>query len=83
MSNLLERKVTVRSLVCGICASMVLSFGLANAAQPNMQAALAALRNARRSLIDATPDKGGHRANAIKLTDQAIAETQAGIALHQ
>jgi hypothetical protein len=82
MSKLLERKVTVRHLVFSICASIILSFGLANAAQPNMQAALAALRNARRSLIDATPDKGGHRANAIKLTDQAIAETQAGMAMH-
>ena len=82
MTNLLEHKVTVRSVVCGVCASLVLSFGLAAAAQPNMQAALTALRNARRALIDAAPDKGGHRANAIKLTDQAIAEVQAGMEVH-
>ncbi len=68
-------------MVCAICASLVLSFGLAAASQPNMQAALTALRNARRALIDAAPDKGGHRANAIKLTDQAIAEVQAGMEL--
>jgi hypothetical protein len=82
MSNLLQRKVTVKSLILSLFAFLILGFSLATAAQPNMQAALAALKNARRSLVDATPDKGGHRANAIKLTDQAIAETQAGIAMH-
>ena len=81
MSNLLERKVSILSLVYGICASMVLTFCL-TAAQPNMESALAALRNARKSLIAATPDKGGHRANAIKLVDSAISEVQEGIALH-
>ena len=81
MRNLLERKVSVMSLVYGVCASTVLTFCLA-AAQPNMQSALSALRNARKSLIEATADKGGHRANAIKLVDQAISEVQEGMALH-
>jgi hypothetical protein len=44
-----------------------------------MQAALADLRSARAELIAATTDKGGHRAAAVRLTDEAIAETQAGI----
>ena len=56
--------------------------GLGVAAQPNMQDALTALRNARRALIDAAPDKGGHRVNAIKLTDQAISEVLAGMGSH-
>jgi hypothetical protein len=48
--------------------------------QPHMQAALDNLKNARNNLVQATADKGGHRANAIKLIDQAIAEVNLGIA---
>jgi hypothetical protein len=47
--------------------------------QPNMQAALTALQQARDSLQNATADKGGHRAKAIKTVNQAIAEVKAGI----
>jgi len=52
----------------------------ANAGQPNMQAALGQLRSARASLQRAVPDKAGHREKAIALVDQAIAQTQAGMA---
>jgi hypothetical protein len=45
-----------------------------------MQAALRALRNANGELNAALPDKGGHRVNAINLVNQAITETEAGIA---
>jgi hypothetical protein len=48
--------------------------------QPNMQAARGSLITARNELQRATPDKGGHRANAIRLTNSAIAEVNAGIA---
>lgn len=51
-----------------------------HAAQPNMKAALDSLRSARQSLIQASANKAGHRANAIKLIDQAIDEVKAGIA---
>ncbi len=54
-------------------------FTAAQADQPHMQAALDHLKAGRAELILAVADKGGHRANAIRLTDQAIAETQAGI----
>jgi hypothetical protein len=47
--------------------------------QPNMQAALTSLQQARDSLEHAVADKGGHRTNAIKRVDQAIAEVKAGI----
>jgi hypothetical protein len=47
--------------------------------QPNMEAALATLHQAKESLQKATPDKGGHRVNAIKLVEQAITEVKAGI----
>ena len=48
--------------------------------QPNMQAARGNLITARNELQKATPDKGGHRVNAIGLVNSAIAEVNAGIA---
>lgn len=48
-------------------------------AQPNMQAALDNLMQARANLQRAVADKGGHRANALSLVDQAIEEVRAGI----
>jgi hypothetical protein len=48
--------------------------------QPNMQAARSSLQTAKAELQTATPDKGGHRVNAIKLVNAAIAEVNAGIA---
>lgn len=47
--------------------------------QPHMQAALAALKTALNDLNQAEADKGGHRANAIRLVNQAITEVNAGI----
>jgi hypothetical protein len=52
----------------------------AMADQPNMQAARGNLITARNELQRATPDKGGHRANAIRLVNGAITEVNAGIA---
>jgi len=37
------------------------------------------LRQARAHLVQGSPDKGGHRANAIRLVNQAIDEVQEGI----
>jgi len=48
--------------------------------QPHMQAALDALNQAKSELDQATADKGGHRANAINLVNQAIEEVTRGIA---
>lgn len=47
--------------------------------QPRMQAALEALKTARRELQAATEDKGGHRAKAISLVNQAINQVEKGI----
>jgi hypothetical protein len=44
-----------------------------------MRAALDALRNAKRELDDATSDKGGHRARAIRLVNQAMGEVERGM----
>ena len=47
--------------------------------QPNMQAALGHLRDARNYLDRATADKGGYRARAIDEVNAAIDETKKGI----
>jgi hypothetical protein len=54
-------------------------FTTAQADQPHMQTALADLQAAKAELQQAAADKGGHRVNALRLTDQAIGETRAGI----
>jgi hypothetical protein len=53
--------------------------GEALAAQPHMHAALDYLRNARSELLMAEHNKMGHRAEAIRLVNQAIDEVQAGM----
>jgi hypothetical protein len=52
----------------------------ARADQGNMRRALDALRDARYELSQASRDKGGHRAEAVGLIDQAIAQVKEGIA---
>jgi hypothetical protein len=52
----------------------------AMAEQPYMQGALRALQNARGSLETAATDKGGHRARAIQLVDEAIRQVKVGMA---
>jgi hypothetical protein len=47
--------------------------------QPHMYNALSALQNARSELQTAEHDKGGHRATALRLINEAIGEVQAGI----
>ena len=65
--------------------AVVLLFGIVAIAgavpdQPHMQAARGHLQSAKAQLQRATPDKGGHRANAIRLVNAAISEVNAGIA---
>ena len=47
--------------------------------QPHMQAALQHLRQAAEELQKADKDKGGHRVQALNLTQQAMNQVQAGI----
>jgi hypothetical protein len=67
--------------VAGLSAMLATGvfIGQAMADQPHMQNALNALQNARSELVAATPDKGGHRAKAMALTDEAIAQVKAGV----
>jgi hypothetical protein len=64
-------------------ALLVLTFcaGRASALpQPNMEAALGHLEQARAALERPDHDKGGFRAKALELTNQAIAAVREGIA---
>jgi len=63
----------------GIMATSGILIQNAQAGQPHMDAALGDLRAARHELEVATHDKGGHRAAAIGIIDNAIAEVRAGI----
>ncbi len=63
--------------ILGIVAA---SFTAGYAVQTHMDNALAALQNARNELQVAEHNKGGHRVNAIRPVDQAMAEVRAGIA---
>ena len=70
-------------LLTGLTVGAIAGACVATAAQPNMQAALSSLQAAKAELIQARPNKGGHRERAIGFVDSAIAETRAGIAYAQ
>ncbi len=53
--------------------------GRATADQPHMEAALTSLENARDELQMAEHNKGGHRAAALRLTNEAIDEVRRGM----
>jgi hypothetical protein len=65
--------------VAAVAAAAVVSSTAARAEQGNMDRALALLQDARQSLHEATPNKGGHKARAVQLIDNAIAEVREGI----
>ncbi len=58
---------------------LVASAGAFADKQPNMEAALVRLKEAKEALERATHDKGGHRMKAIQLINEASKEVQAGI----
>lgn len=72
------------SALVGALILLVVTFlaGRASAMpQPNMQAALGHLEQAKESLQRAEHDKGGFRAKAVELTNSAIAAVKEGIAV--
>lgn len=48
--------------------------------QPHMEKALEHLEHAKAQLQKAEHDRGGHRAKAVELTNQAMTEVRAGMA---
>ncbi len=67
-------------LLTGMGLGFLAAACAAGADQPNMQAALGSLQTARQQLIQAAPNKGGHRERAINFVNATINETEAGIA---
>lgn len=63
------------SAVCLLACSSTFA-----ANQPNMEAALRSLMEARENLLRAAANKGGHRDKALEAVEQAIAEVRAGMA---
>ena len=68
-----------RVLLGAVIASSV-GVGYAIGAQPHMAATVGILQSAHAELARATPNKGGHRARALALINQAIGEVRAGMA---
>ena len=62
-----------------LLAALLHDVGKALDPADHVQAALDALKQAREHLQQAAADKGGHRAAAIKATDEAIKHTEMGI----
>jgi hypothetical protein len=73
------RRSLLRVLVLVTVLALGFIAGQLSAAQPQMQAALRHLRSAKADLNRATADKGGHRARAIDLVNEAIVEVERGI----
>jgi opacity protein-like surface antigen len=63
---------------CVVSAALLAS-PLAMADQPNMQAALGSLEQAKASLEKATADKGGHRQKAMQAIEHAMKEVKEGM----
>lgn len=74
-----SRRNLLRLAGGAVAASAALYASEALAYQGNMERALSSLYSSLGSLREATSDKGGHKAKAAKLIQQAIAEVQAGI----
>jgi len=72
-----RRTLVVLGLAALLCAGIVV--GRASADQPHMMAALDHLRSAKVELEKADADKGGHRAKAMTLVNDAIAQVEKGI----
>lgn len=80
----MKTRITRRTVLNTIVPAALVGFAFPRSAkaadQPHMQAALDALRLAKRELEQATTDKGGHRARAIGHVNQAIDQVERGIA---
>ena len=68
-----------RSIAC-LVIGLVAGASIATANRPNMVNALRSLEIARAELVEALPDKGGHRGRALSFSDDAIRKSREGIA---
>jgi len=77
----MQKGMKTTTVVAALAATLAAGvfIGEALAAQPHMQEALDNLRAARSELLQASHNKAGHRAEALRLTNAAIRETEAGM----
>jgi len=74
----------MRARILALCATLTMIAGLGAQTrqmartEPHMSAAMGHLQQAKNELEKASATKGGHRENAMRLVDQAMAEVQAG-----
>ncbi len=73
-------KAAIAAVALSVATTSGVFIGEAIADQPHMQAALDFLVVARDQLAFASHNKGGHRVEALRLTNAAIDEVRAGIA---
>ena len=78
MPRFTRRDLLAAAPALGVAAVLARSTE-ARADQPHMDAALDALKTARRELDAASADKGGHRGNALRLVKEAMIEVERGI----
>jgi hypothetical protein len=79
MSDILASRRSIVATAAILPFAAMAGLTAAGAAQPNMEAALRSLREARASLEKASADKAGHRVKAIDLVSQAIEQVRLGI----
>jgi len=76
-------------LISGIVLGMVLTAGIGLFAQPEramhprIATAIAALKDARNYMMEAPHDFGGHRAAAVRATDEAIRQLNFALAYRE
>ena len=81
----------MRARIISVCSALALLVGLSVYSagrppqtgqmarhEPHMSAALGHLQQAKNELEKATATKGGHRENAMRLVNEAMAEVQQG-----
>jgi hypothetical protein len=68
-----------RLAALAVLPTLLVASSAALAAQPHMEAALGSLEQALAQLKQASTDKGGNRADAIRAVEKAIAEVRRGI----
>ena len=83
MTGRMSSRIILKIFLIIVVCSLFFVSGRVSADQPHMRAALNALRNARSELQIASANKGGHRAKAIDLVNQAIRQVEKGIAYAQ
>jgi len=76
----MKARTQILALVGAMAISGIAGYTVAQVDQPHMRNALGYLQSAQGELSVAATDKGGHRAQALNLVNQAITQVQQGIA---